>query len=58
MNLVISQEDAQALVDYLKLRPWVEVVALVPILTALSPVPVPDEDATKTTEEIFDEEAF
>jgi hypothetical protein len=33
MKVVLKQEDAQAILDYLTTRPFIEVVRLVPMLT-------------------------
>jgi hypothetical protein len=54
MKLTIDQADAQKVLNYLAARPYAEVAELVPILINLKPEEE-DLDASKTTEEIFDE---
>jgi hypothetical protein len=54
MKLSIEQAEAQAILEYLAARPYAEVANLVPILLNLKAEV--ELDASKTTEEIFDEE--
>jgi hypothetical protein len=55
MTLKIEQEEAQKILNYLASRPYAEVAELVPVLLNLR-APEPELDASKTTEEIFEDD--